>query len=283
MNTNDLCIFESVAVHNSFTKAAEEMFTVQSNVTARIKNLEDELKVELFTRTSRKVELTEEGKTFLSYSRRINSLADEVKQHFISPNRLSGTLNIGCIETTMALKIPGVINYFTDRYPDVTLNFTAGNSTMLINDVISYKLDAAFVIAPVTVPGLSTQVIKEEKLAIITSVNHNSLEDISKQVVKIVVFDQGCSYRQRLEVWLSNQGVKNYQCTILNTLGGIINFVEAGIGITLLPEDLIIQHYNHRRLQSYPLEGELSTLTTVLTYRNDVTPPKALQMFKQYF
>ena len=62
MNTNDLKIFEAVAASGSFTKAAAAMFTVQSNVTARIKNLEEEFGTELFTRTSRKVELTPAGR-----------------------------------------------------------------------------------------------------------------------------------------------------------------------------------------------------------------------------
>ena len=56
MNTTDLKIFEAVASHGSFTKAAEEMYTVQSNVTARIKSLEEEFKISFFKRTSRSVE-----------------------------------------------------------------------------------------------------------------------------------------------------------------------------------------------------------------------------------
>ncbi|KIO78579.1 LysR family transcriptional regulator [Pedobacter lusitanus] len=283
MNTNDLKIFESVAVNASFTKAAEEMFTVQSNITARIKNLESELKIELFTRTSRKVILTEEGKIFLTYSRKINSLANEVKELFSAPDRLSGILNIGCIETTMALKVPGVINHFTNQYPGVTLNFSTGTSIKLISDVLNFKLDAAFVVAPIFNPELSSLVIKEEKLSIISSVNQRDLGHLGIQPVKIVVFDQGCSYRQRLETWLSNQGIFNYQCTILNTLEGIINFVEAGVGITVLPEELIRKHYDHRQLNSHPLEGDLSTLTTVLINRIDIALPKTLQMFKRYF
>jgi DNA-binding transcriptional LysR family regulator len=202
MNVNDLKIFESVAANGSFTKAAADMFTVQSNVTARIRNLEEELKTDLFTRNSRKVALTPAGETFLSYSRRINLLVDEAKQQLSSADRLSGTLRIGCIETTMALKVPGVINLFTDKYPDVTLTFTAGNSAKLISDVLNYRLDAAFVVAPVIIPELSTQVIKEEKLVIVTAKSYPNIKDLDKQPVKIVVFDQGCSYRARLEVWL---------------------------------------------------------------------------------
>ena len=283
MNINDLKIFESVAANGSFTKAADDMFTVQSNVTARIKNLEEELKADLFTRTSRKVALTPAGETFMLYSRKINQLLDEAKQHLNSADRLSGTLRIGCIETTMALKVPGVITHFTDKYPNVTLTFKADNSPNLISDVLNYKLDAAFVVAPIIIPELSTHLIKEEKLVIVTAKNQPHIKDLEKQPVKIVVFDQGCSYRPRLEVWLNNKGITNYQCTILNTLEGIVNFVEAGVGITILPDELITKLYHNRQLSTYPVEGDLGKLTTVLAYRNDVTLSKAMQVFMGLF
>lgn len=283
MNTNDLKIFESVAANGSFTKAAEDMFTVQSNVTARIKSLEEELKVDLFTRTSRKVALTSAGETFMLYSRKINQLLNEAKQQLNLTDRLSGTLRIGCIETTMALKVPGVINHFTDKYPDVELTFKADNSSNLINDVLNYKLDAAFVVAPVIIPQLSTHLIKEEKLVIVTAKSHPDIKNLDEQPVKIVVFDQGCSYRPRLEVWLSNKGITNYQCTLLNTLEGIVNFVEAGVGITILPDELISKLYYNRQLSTYPVEGNLGKLTTVLAYRNDVALSKAMQVFMELF
>jgi DNA-binding transcriptional LysR family regulator len=283
MNINDLKIFESVAANGSFTKAAEDMFTVQSNVTARIKSLEEELKTELFTRSSRKVALTAAGETFLSYSKRINLLVTEAKHQLNAADTLSGTLRIGCIETTMALKVPGVINLFTDKYPDVTLTFIAGNSANLVNDVLNYKLDAAFVVAPVIIAELSTQVIKEENLVIVTAKAHPHIKNLGKQPVKIVVFDQGCSYRARLEVWLNNRGITNYQCTILNTLEGIINFVEAGVGITILPDELINKLYYNRQLSTYPVDGHLGKLTTVLAYRKDIALSKAAQVFMGLF
>jgi len=283
MNTSDLKIFEAVAAHGSFTKAAEEMFTVQSNVTARIKSLEEEFKISFFKRTSRSVELTAAGEVFMQFSKVINHLVEEVKQDLSDSAQLSGSLKIGCIETTLALKVPGVISHFTDRYPDVNLSFKADNSPNLINDVLDYKLDAAFVGAPVTVAELGTRVVKEDRLVIVTAKDHPGLSDLKRRPVKIVVFDQGCSYRARLELWLANRGVVNYQCTVVNTMEGIVNFVEAGIGITLLPTDLIEQFYYKRKLKTYPVKGELGALTTVIVYRKDVPQSKAMKAFMDLF
>lgn len=202
MNTNDFKIFEAVAANGSFTRAAEAMFTVQSNVTARIKILEDEFAVSLFTRTSRKVELTAAGETLIHYFKQVGQLIEEAKRELAQSNQLIGQLRIGCIETTMALKAPDIINKFSEMYPEIELEFKADMSSNLINEVLNYKLDAAFVAAPVSVPELAQQTIKEEQLVMVTSTQYKKIEElIQDKQVKIVVFDQGCNYRARLESW----------------------------------------------------------------------------------
>ncbi len=281
MNSNDLKIFEAVAENGSFTKAAEAIHTVQSNITARIKSLEEEFNARFFDRTSRSVELTEAGKTFIRYCKTIDRLTDEVRSELAASGRkVSGTLKIGCIETTMALDVPGVINQFSEKYPDVSLTFRADTSPNLVQDVLNYKLDAAFVAAPASDPVLATQVIKTEKLVVVSAVNQESL---IKQPVRIVVFYQGCSYRPRLEMWLGTKGVVHYQCTVFNTLEGMTNFVEAGIGITVLPEDLVHKLYHNRKLKTHAIKGELGLLTTILVSRKDVPPSGSMKVFMDLF
>src|SRR5882757_9839790 len=113
MNTNDLKIFEAVAAHGSFTKAAELTNTVQSNVTARIKSLEDEFGMHMLTRTSRRVELTAAGRKLLRYSRQIGRLSDAAKHEITKADQVMRQWHIGCIETTVVLKIPASINHIT--------------------------------------------------------------------------------------------------------------------------------------------------------------------------
>ncbi len=280
MNTNDLKIFEAVAANGSFTKAAVTMFTVQSNVTARIKSLEEEFGVELFTRTSRKVELTPGGQTLMQYCKQIGHLVEEAKNNIKNSNTVSGSLKIGCIETTMALKVPGILNHFEENYPEVELEFRSDMRNNLVNDVLNYKLDAAFVSAPVNVNGLGQIHIKEEQLVILTSSNGPKLNELlTKQPLKIIVFDEGCIFRARLESWLSSKGIVHYKSTVLNSVEGIINFVEAGLGISLLPEEVIFSYYSGRRITSHGLNKQLGTMNTVLVFKKDVLQPRALKVF----
>lgn len=284
MNTHDLKIFEAVSANGSFTKAAEAMFTVQSNVTARIKNLEEEFGTALFNRTSRKVTLTSAGETLMHYSKQISHLVQEAKKDIKNSNQLSGHLSIGCIETTMAFKVPDILSRFTETYPDVDLEFKSQMRSELIRDVINYKLDAAFISAPITAPELDQLHIKDEQLVIFASANAPELRLLlACQPVKIVVFDQGCVFRARLESWLNAKGIIHYKSTVLNSIDGIINFVEAGLGISILPAELLTQYYQGRKLKSFPLSKELGTMSTVLIFRNNVPQSRALKAFLEMY
>lgn len=284
MNTHDLKIFEAVAANSSFTRAAEVMFTVQSNVTARIKSLEEEFGMALFDRTSRKVTLTSAGETLMHYSKQIDQLLQEAKKSMEKSDRLSGQLKIGCIETTMAFKVPDLLLRFTEAYPDIDLEFKSAKRSDLISDVINYKLDSAFISAPINVPELDQLHIKDEQLVIFASAQAPELKMLlASQPVKIVVFDQGCVFRARLESWLNSKGIIQYKSTVLNSLDGIVNFVEAGLGISILPAEIITQYYKGRKLKSFPLNKELGTMSTVLIFRKNVPHSRALKAFIEMY
>lgn len=284
MNLHDLQTFEAVAALGSFTKAAEAMHTVQSNVTARIKSLEDEFKVTLFTRTSRRVELTTAGETLIKYCRHIGQTIEEAKRELSETSQVGGIIRIGTMETSLSMKLPGVINRFTDHYPDVEIEVKSAFTGVLTNDVINYKLDLAFVAAPIASPELQEKVIKKDKLVIITASEHTSLKDyLKKQPVKIIVFDQGCSFRARLESWLNAKGVVSYRRTVMNSWEGIISFVEGGMGMTIVPEDLLLQHYAKRKIKIHGINKELGTLTTVLVYRKDLPQSRAMKAFIEMY
>lgn len=280
MNTNDLKIFESVAAHKSFTKAASEMFTVQSNVTARIRSLEEEFGTELFNRTSRKVKLTPAGEILMRYSKQVAGLVSEAKASILNADKVAGSLRIGCIETTMALKAPEILTQFEEKYPGVELEFKSAMRAALIDDVLNYDLDAAYVAAPVNISGLDQIAVKQEELVILSASRGPELKDLlAGQPVKIVVFAEGCVFRARLEAWLSSKGIVHYKSTVLNSIEGIINFVEAGLGITVLPEEIVSTYYPGRKIRMQSLNKQLGIMNTVLIYRKDDKPSRALEAF----
>src|SRR6202167_5012787 len=102
MDAADLRMFQSVASTGSMSKAALELNTVQSNVTARIKSLEDELGFVLFERTHRGVTLTAAGERLLPFAARAASLLDDAKRAVADQGTPSGILTIGSLDHTGA-------------------------------------------------------------------------------------------------------------------------------------------------------------------------------------
>jgi len=280
MNTNDLNLFEAVAHHGSFTKAAEAMFTVQSNVTARIKSLEEEFGTILFDRSSRKVRLTPAGETLMAYSKKLNYLIDEAKRSVGKTEEIKGQVKIGSLETFMATKGPELVNRLASKFPFIDLEFRSAMRGSLISDVMNYRLDAAFVPAPLDVPELDQIWIKDEEVVAVVPENCKSLEDLLKRnPLKAIVFDQGCVFRARLESWLVSKGVSQYHKTVMNSIEGVVNFIESGIGFSFLPKEIISTFYGNRKIKTFSLPRELGLMTTVLTYRKDVPLSPALKAF----
>ncbi|WP_316739131.1 LysR family transcriptional regulator [Pedobacter aquatilis] len=280
MNLNDLKLFEAVANHGSFTKAAEAMFTVQSNVTARIKNLEEEFDAALFLRSSRKVELTQAGETLMIYSKKLNHLVEEAKQSIGKKDVVKGQIKIGALETMIALKGPELVNSLSKRFPHVNMDFKSDTKENLLNRVLNYRLDAAFIPAPLDISQLEQIEIKTEEIIAVVPSTCRSLQDLLKQFpLKAVVFDQGCVFRSRLDSWLVSKGISKYHKTEVNSIEGVINFIESGIGFSFLPKEIISTFYNSRNIKTLTLPRELGMMTTILVYRKDIPPSPALNAF----
>lgn len=280
MNLNDFKIFEAVAVHESFTKAAEAMFTVQSNVTARIKNLEKEFETTLFSRSSRKVELTQAGKTLMMYSKKMNHIIEEAKQAIGVNEVVKGQIKVGALETMIALQGPNLVNELANQFPYIDLDFKSDTRENLIHAVLNYRLDAAFVPSPIDIPELEQYQIKTEEIVAVVPSNHKKLDDLLLKIpLKAIVFDQGCVYRARLDSWLVSKGISKYHKTEMNSIEGVANFVESGIGFSFLPKEIISKFYSNRKIKTFALPKELGMMTTVLIYKKDVPLSPALKAF----
>src|SRR5690349_16681320 len=103
MDAGDLRVFEAVARLGGMSRAAAELNTVQSNVTARIRHLEAELETKLFRRHARGVALTAAGERLLPYAARLGQLLAEARRAVQDDGTPAGALRLGSLETTAAL------------------------------------------------------------------------------------------------------------------------------------------------------------------------------------
>jgi len=234
MELNDLRIFKTVAELGSVSQAAVELSYVQSNVTARIKQLEKELQTELFYRHKRGMILNAEGKRLIVYVKEILAKFEEVERVFQEPNNPSGILNIGIVETVISL--PGLLSSFLEKHPNVDLSLTVGVTEQLLQDVTNMKLDGAFVTGPVKHPLIECHEVFREELILVTKSDSFLTEDVTQK--PLLLFNKGCGYRERLESWLKDEGVIPKQIMQFGSFETIIGSITAGIGITIVPNHL---------------------------------------------
>jgi DNA-binding transcriptional LysR family regulator len=133
MDAANLRVFQSVASTGSMNKAALELNTVQSNVTARIRALEDEIGLVLFERTNRGVTLTAAGQRLLPFAARVAKLLDDAKRAATDEGTPSGALVVGSLETTAALRLSPILAEFVAANPAVDLSLRTGTSCELVD------------------------------------------------------------------------------------------------------------------------------------------------------
>ncbi len=280
MDASDLRLMEAVARHGSMNRAAAELNTVQSNVTARLRTLEEHIGVSLFERHSRGVTLTAAGRRLLPYAVRIGQLLQEARTVARDDGTPQGRLTIGTLETTAALRLPPILSAYAQAYPNVSLIVTTGTTCGLIADVIDHRLEGAFVAGPVQHGDLVTETVFQEELVLITATSVRTLADIDRmRDLKTIVFRIGCSYRQRLDAFLAQRGLKTPQRLEFGSLDAILGCVAADIGVTLLPKAVAAAARREGRVTIHALPPDLARVDTVFARRRDAYESSALAAF----
>jgi DNA-binding transcriptional LysR family regulator len=280
MDVADLKTFEAVARHGSMNKAASELHTVQSNVTARIRALEEELGLALFQRHARGVTTTPAGARILPFVERIATLMEEAKIAARDDGVPSGSLTLGGLETTTALRLSPLLTGFARKFPEVRLVFSAGTTARLLQDVVGCRLEGAFVAGPIDHPELHQEAIFIEELVLVTSPAVRSVKDLTKiPDLRTIVFQLGCSYRQRLDALLAGMGIVAAKPLEFGSLDTIVSCVAAGVGVTLLPRGVVMPASEAGRVVMHGLPREQARVETLFIRRNDAYVSSALDAF----
>jgi DNA-binding transcriptional LysR family regulator len=279
MDFNELRIFKAVAEEGSVSRAAERLNCVQSNVTARIRQLEERLKVTLFHRKSRGVALTAAGRVLLDYAERIMALVNEAERIVQEREPLGGKLIIGALETTAAFRLPPVLAEYHRRFPSVELQLVTGTALDLIRMILDFKLDGTFVDGAIDHPELVVEECFVEENVLLCAAGEDPLA--GERPINILAFPIGCYYRKQLETWLHESGFIPYRIMEFSTIETIIGCVSAGMGITFLPRSVLSGNLATDKIAIHPLPAEVAHVTTRFLRRKNSVEPKTLSAFRE--
>jgi DNA-binding transcriptional LysR family regulator len=159
-------IFKTVAEQGGITKAALRLHRVQSNVTTRVKQLEERLGAQLFLRQHRRLVLSPQGKRLLAYADRLLHLSSEAEAA-LRNGTPAGALQIGALESTAATRLPPILSRYHRAYPDVRIELVTGTTGALVAKVMNHEVEAAFVAEPFTAHDLEAEPVFSEDLVLI--------------------------------------------------------------------------------------------------------------------
>jgi DNA-binding transcriptional LysR family regulator len=167
MDFEQLKTFANLSNSNNFTRTAEEMNVVQSTVTTRIKMLEEEVGETLFLRRTRNVELTDSGKTFLTYVTKTLEIMDEGMKATRIQSKFSESLVIGGMNSLWETPILEQINQYQSSNPSTSLRLITGHSEDIIEKIRYGLIDVGFVYNPLYSSMFNVEVVKEESILLV--------------------------------------------------------------------------------------------------------------------
>jgi DNA-binding transcriptional LysR family regulator len=261
-----LQIFKTVAEAGGITKAAARLHRVQSNITTRVKQLEERLGTALFHRHKRRLVLSPEGRTPLAYADRLLALSSEA-QAALRDGAPRGLLRIGSLESTAATRLPPVLSRYHLAYPEVRLELVTGTSGNLVGRVLAGDIEAAFVAEPFTAQGLEMQLAFSEELVLIAPRGCGEIRSAKDAAhLPVLAFAAGCSYRRRLEDWLGRARVSPERVMEYGSYHAIIACVAAGGGIAVVPRSVLRVVGAENQLAMHALPQQVSKARTMLVW-----------------
>ncbi len=269
LDLRSLEIFRTVAVEGSVTKAAMKLNRVQSNISTRIKQLEQHLKKNLFLRQNRGLTLTPDGHLLLSYADRLLQLTMESTEA-LNEGKPSGVFRIGTMESTAAARLPEILSRYHQLYPDVEIELEMDTAGGLMDRLLNYDVEIAFAAEPVSFETISTQPVFEEELVLVTPQSFPPLENTSEISGKTVVaFKTGCAYRRYLEEWLLESGIVPGGVIAMGSYVAILACVSAGAGFAAIPQSVLDTVSTKGQFRLYPLPNHVARIKTLLAWRSD--------------
>lgn len=266
--------FKTVAELGSISQAALQLNRVPSNVSTRIKLLEERLGVALFSRRQGRFTLTPEGEKLVVYADQLLQLATEAELA-VTRSALSGIIRLGALESCTAGRLPPFLATFHKHHSDVSLELSMGITSDLITQVQIGKLDAAIVAEPFFPRELNSIPLFVEELVLIAA---KRLENIPLtewiEQENVIVFPEGCSYRKQFESWLTPEVFNQKAKWEVQSYHAIIACVSAGAGCAIVPMSLLASSAYQNEVSCHPIDQPYKRNLTHIVFKQGQLSPE---------
>lgn len=275
MELRQLVTFRTVASTLNFSRAAEALNYVPSNVTMQIKALEDELGVRLFDRLGKQLVLTHAGKRFLTQIQSVLEKLDEARSAVHDNEVLSGTLTISANEVICVYRLPAVFQRFRAQHPGVRLIFRSVPNLELKQSLFEGAADVVFMLdEPIRSNGLAVEPLLEETFRLFAAPDHPlaqrtvlQLDDFHGEV--FLTNEKGCPYRTMFDLSFEKEGMDSITYLEFQSAEAIKQCAISGIGIAFLPEIVVKTEVERGELVALPWQIPDLHVYTQMSWHKD--------------
>jgi len=273
MELRQLEQFVAIAEEGQFTRAAARCGIAQSALSASIRSLENDLDAQLFHRTTRRVALTEVGQALLTEARRTLTAAETARTVVRETKALlRGKLAVGGIPTSKLLDQPDLLRRFSVAHPGIDINYRRDASDALIAGVRDGTLALAFVsLPPQPLAGLRAIVLNTAPIVFCCRADHRlagrrkvTVPELAEE--SFVGAPPGSVGVEHVDRVFAATGTRRRVTCEVYDLGTTLDFVEQGLGVTLMIEALTAGRPD---LRSIPIADKSMVWTLGV-----VTPPE---------
>ncbi|MBU5592335.1 LysR family transcriptional regulator [Clostridium sp. MSJ-4] len=288
MDFKQIEAFISVARLKSFSKAANSIYLSQPTISSHISSLEKELSVQLFDRNSKEVNLTPAGRCFLDYALDIINIRNNAITNLCDfNNTICGTLNISASTTPCNTIVPGLINMFSQKYPEITFNINEKSSGEIIEDIIDLECEIGLVGNVGKNDKIKNYCLVEDDLVLISNPSMNipeeiNLEDLSDY--KFIMREKNSATRKTFEEGIAAKDFPlnkvNVICEV-NNLDTLIQFVKTGTGVAIVSKDVGLDYVQAGKLKMTKIKGlDLKRYIYLVINSKRTLTPTARAFFK---
>ncbi len=260
LTLRQLKVFESVARHLSYSRAADELHLTQPAVSMQVKQLEDNISLPLFEQLGKRIFLTEAGRELYQYSR---AIAQQLADMEVALDELKGMergkLNISVV-TTANYFAPHLLAKFCQRYKGVTVSLNVSNRETVLKQLADNLIDLAIMGQPPDNLDIDSESFMENPLVVIAPPNHPlcqehhiSVKQLAKEI--FLVRESGSGTRSAMERFFAEHKVNVKKGMETDTTEAIKQAVQAGMGLGIMSRHTAELELETKRLQILDVQG----------------------------
>lgn len=286
MHLHQLNYFVAAARTRHFTRAADEMGTSQPNLSKQIRALENSVGTPLFVRSRGGVELTSAGTALLPHAERVLIEVESAERAVQEVTTLQrGRVRLGATPAMCEGLVPDALTSFRAHHPGIELEVSEGGSGLLTRDLSEGRLDVALLISPLRVhaPDLVTTPALRERLVLASPADsdlpdHMRIADLRD--LPLVMFREGYDLREVTRRACADAGFAPTVAMEGGEMGGVLRFVEAGLGYAVVPAMVIPSRPGLRASTIGGTDGEPPLQRVIaIAHRDPDSLPLSVQAF----